>query len=440
MGDGIVLGSRAVIPASLRTEVLQGLHAAHQGVAGIKVRARYSVYWPGISAAIVNHPNTCRRCDIIAPSQSSESLCPPLEPEYLFQLVVSDFCEVAGQKFLIYGDRYSAWVSISMSRTEGSGSKFVISELRKWFAIYGVPEEISSDGGPPYTSHEVGAFLSAWGVRHRVSSARYPQSNGRAELSVKTAKRLIYDNTKHGSLDTDSFVRALLQHRNTPLQEIGHSPAEPLHGRPLRDHLPHPVDIANIRPEWLAVASDRELALAKRNIRNVTAFNERNRTKDLPSLCSGDIVAVQNQSGPSPGRWDRTGIVREVRPNRQYIIQMHGSQRLVLRNRVHLRKVTPLLLYCLMPEVPQWRHHRPHEDPAHPRRWTECLFPEATSPAPSTQHLHALVMCLRMELTVLPSPCLTMPLSIQKPWNDNPMETGNYPMIQAEDPQAAEMA
>ena len=172
--------------------------------------------------------------------------------------------------------------------------------------------------GPPYTSHEVGAFLSAWGVQHRVSSARYPQSNGRAELSVKTAKRLIYDNTKHGSLDTDSFVRALLQHRNTPLQEIGHSPAELLYGRPLRDHLPHPVDMAKIRPEWLAVASDRELALAKRNTRNATAFNERNRTKDLPSLCSGDIVAVQNQSGPSPGRWDRTGIVREVRPNIQY--------------------------------------------------------------------------------------------------------------------------
>ena len=343
VGDSIVLGSRAVIPASLRTEVLQGLHAAHQGVAGMKARARYSVYWPGISAAIVNHRNTCRRCDIIAPSKSSESLCPPPKPEYPFQLVVSDFCEVAGQKFLIYRDRYSAWVSISMSRTEGSGSKFVISELRKWFAIYGVPEEISSDGGPPYTSHEVGAFLSAWGVRHRVCSARYPQSNGRAELSVKTAKRLIYDNTKHGSLDTDSFVRALLQHRNTPLEENGHSPAELLYGRPLRDHLPHPVDMANIRPEWLAVASDRELALAKRNIRNVTAFNERNWTKDLPSLCSGDIVAVQNQSGPSPGRWDRTGIVREVRPNRQYVIQMHGSQRLVLHNRVHLRKVTPLL-------------------------------------------------------------------------------------------------
>ena len=149
---------------------------------------------------------------------------------------------------------------------------------------------------------------------------------------------------------------------------------------------------------------------------------------------------AQNQSAPSPGRWDRTGIVWEVRPNRRYIIQMHGSQRLVLRNRVHLQKVTPLyspptgLWPRLMPGVPQWRHHRPHADRAHPQCWTECLFQEATSRAPSTQHLHALVKCLRMELTGLPSPCLTLTLSIQEPWNDNSKETGNYPMLWVDDP------
>ena len=43
----------------------------------MKTRAWYSVYRPGISTVIVNHRNTCRRCDIIAPSQSSESLCSP---------------------------------------------------------------------------------------------------------------------------------------------------------------------------------------------------------------------------------------------------------------------------------------------------------------------------------------------------------------------------
>ena len=43
-------GNRLVIPALLRKEVLECLHAAHQGVAGMKARAATCVYWPGISA------------------------------------------------------------------------------------------------------------------------------------------------------------------------------------------------------------------------------------------------------------------------------------------------------------------------------------------------------------------------------------------------------
>ena len=47
-------GSRIVIPASLRREVLECLHAAHQGVSGMKARASNSVYWPGIAADIAS--------------------------------------------------------------------------------------------------------------------------------------------------------------------------------------------------------------------------------------------------------------------------------------------------------------------------------------------------------------------------------------------------
>ena len=343
VGDAIVLGSRAVIPRSLRTEVLDGLHAAHQGVAGMKARARISVYWPGISAAIVNRRNNCRRCDIIMPSQTHEPLSLPPDPDYPFQLVVSDYCEVSGHKFLVYADCYTAWVSVSAITPGHADSRALIRELRKWFAIYGVPQEISTDGGQPYTSHEVQAFLTTWGVSHRLSSAYYPQSNGRAENAVKTAKRLLYDHISNGSLDSDSFARALLQHRNTPLSEIGHSPAELLYGRSMRDHLPTPNAMANIRPEWLEVAYDREKAMAKRNARNTESFNTRHGARPLPALCGGDLVAIQNQSGNSPRRWDKTGIVREVRPNRQYLIQLHGSNRLTLRNRAHLRKIVPVL-------------------------------------------------------------------------------------------------
>ena len=52
---------------------------------------------------------------------------------------------------------------------------------------------LSSNGGPELTASETSNFLSRWGVRHRVSSVtfrvRVPQSNGRAEVAVKKAKR-----------------------------------------------------------------------------------------------------------------------------------------------------------------------------------------------------------------------------------------------------------
>ena len=43
-----------IIPPSLRKEVLECLHSAHQGTVGMKARARSSVYWPGMSNAITS--------------------------------------------------------------------------------------------------------------------------------------------------------------------------------------------------------------------------------------------------------------------------------------------------------------------------------------------------------------------------------------------------
>ena len=54
------------------------------------------------------------------------------------------------------------------------------------FSTFGVPVEISSDGGPEYEAKVFKGFLERWGVRHRESSAYLPTSNGRAEVGVKT--------------------------------------------------------------------------------------------------------------------------------------------------------------------------------------------------------------------------------------------------------------
>ena len=51
---------------------------------------------------------------------------------------------------------------------------------------------------------------------------------------------------------------------------------------------------------------------------------------------------VQNQVGPHPTKWDKTGIVTEVRQFDQYLVRVDGSGRLTLRNRKFLRRFVPM--------------------------------------------------------------------------------------------------
>ena len=63
--------------------------------------------------------------------------------------------------------------------------------------------------------------------------------NCRAEVGVKTVKRLITANTgPNGELTTDHFQRAILQYRNSPDPETKLSPAMCVFGRPIKDFIP----------------------------------------------------------------------------------------------------------------------------------------------------------------------------------------------------------
>ena len=91
------------------------------------------------------------------------------------------------------GDRLSVWSEIfsTPSGTSQAGSQGLIKCLRDLFSRFGVPEEISSDGGPEFSSSSTKEFLKTWDVTHRIASAYYPRSNGRAEVAVEQAKRLL---------------------------------------------------------------------------------------------------------------------------------------------------------------------------------------------------------------------------------------------------------
>ena len=68
------------------------------------------------------------------------------------------------------------------------------------------------------------------------------------------------------------------------------------------------------------------------------------RSMQHPLLAPGDRVLLQNQTGVKPTRWDRSGVVVEVKPHDQHMVKVDGSSRVTLRNRQFLRKITPIPL------------------------------------------------------------------------------------------------
>ena len=168
----------------------------------------------------------------------------------------------------------------------------------------------------------------------RVSSAYYPQSNGRAEAAVKSAKRLLMTNIcPGGSLDTDKVTAALLQYLNTPLRGINKSPAQLAAGRQLRDGVPTAKQHYKVDIHWRKILRDREVQLADTH---QDIVNKKGAQRTLHPISPGSRVWIQNQVTLN---WDRSGTVIEALRHRQYNVHLDGSGRLSKRNRIHLKLI-----------------------------------------------------------------------------------------------------
>ena len=346
--EGVIMyEDRVVVPPSLHQVVLENLHAAHQGVSTMELRARTIVFWPGMTADIHRVRASCGDCNRGAPSQAPTLSTPAEPPSTPFESIFADFCEFGGRHYLIVGDRLSGWVEIftAKSGTSQSGAAGLIAQLRAMFATFGVPNKISSDCGPEFRATSTSDFLTRWGVFHRESAAYNPQSNGRAEAAVKTAKRLLRSNIgPDGILNNDRLLRGLLQLRNTPDPDCKLSPAQIIFGRPLRDAFSFINRLEKysnpaIRPLWREAWADKEAALRTRFVRTSEILNEHAHT--LPPLQLGDKCFIQNQTGNAPKKWDRTGTVTEVLDHDRYGVKLDGSGRVTIRNRRFLRSYIP---------------------------------------------------------------------------------------------------
>ncbi|KAK3882768.1 hypothetical protein Pcinc_012877 [Petrolisthes cinctipes] len=290
---------RLVVPEPLCQQVAVHFHSGHQGLDSMLRRARQSVYWPGMEGDLQHLRETCSACNAHAQSQASEPLIITPPPEYPFQCTVTDLFQLDSNNYLVYTDRLTGWMEVCHLPTSATSNKLK-THLRSFFSRWGAPEELATDGGTNLVSDEMVEFFKRWGVRIQL-------------------------------LDTDSFAVARLQYLNKPLRGVNKSPAQLATGRQLRDGVPTAQSNCRVDRHWRQTLRHREVTMAQSR---GEVEDRQGPARTLEPLTPGTKVWVQNQTY---GAWDRSGVIVEVRPHRQYMVRLDGSGRISLRNRRHLR-------------------------------------------------------------------------------------------------------
>ena len=198
---------RVILPLSLSSCVLQNLHAAHQGTSMMEQRAHAIDYWPGMSTDISNMRDGCAEYKRNAPTKAPMPPLPTPLPFTPIEAIFADFFRYGGCHYLVVGDHLSGWVKVfgSPAGTNLAGAAGLIRHLHSFFTTFALPEEHCSHDGPKFTAGSKEAYCHLWGVQHCMSLAHF-QPNGRVEVTVKSAKRLLMSNTgPTGSLDRNHF-------------------------------------------------------------------------------------------------------------------------------------------------------------------------------------------------------------------------------------------
>ena len=334
--DELILhGTKLLIPDNFTLEMLHRMHEAHQGITRMQARARLAVYWLGIDQDIENFVKACRHCQQRQPQHPKESLIQKPKPERPFQEIALDFCQKNGLDFLVAVDCMTDWPEV-WHFPRGTKAWRLINVMRDLFSRTAIPDVLWSDQGTQFMSKQFQNFLRQWGVKHKTSSPRNPQSNGRAEAAVKSMKNLITTTIRGRSLDADKLGRALLQYRNTPSTKDGLSPAQKLFGHQMQDRVPvHRRAFAKVHQQAIELAEERR---KRYKAKEAEYFNQH--AHDLPELKPGQPVAVWN---PETRLWDIKGMVVLRLKHRKYLIKTNSGRQLT-RNRRFLRVRRPLFL------------------------------------------------------------------------------------------------
>ena len=208
--DGLILkGTRIMIPNKQHKAILKLLHKGHLGLNKCKLRAKESVYWPGLNDQLEDLVLNCELC--MKYSTAKCKLEPSLSlgqevPLYPWIKLATDIFHFEGALYLLIVD-YTSRYPVGHQLTSMTG-QHVASHFKLICSEYGSPETLASDNRPCCTSESFTTLMKDYNVNDITSSPHYTQSNGLAEKYVQIVKNLFYKAKEKGK----DLYKCLSQH------------------------------------------------------------------------------------------------------------------------------------------------------------------------------------------------------------------------------------
>ena len=304
-----------VLPIKYHGEVLKLAHdlpmSGHLGISKTRDRILAHFYWPKIRKSVAEYCKTCHICQVVGkPNQTIKRA--PLRPipafEEPFSKVIID-C-VGPLPKTKSGNQYLLTIMCSTTRfpeaipLRNIKAKQIVSHLIKFFTLVGLPQVISSDQGSNFMSNIFKQVVQQLGIKHCVSSAYHPETQGALERFHGTLKTMLkaycLDNEKHW----DEGVHLLLFAARESVQEsLGFSPFELIFGHSVRG----PLKL--LKEQWLTDEQPSNL------LTYVCRFREK-----LTHACEIAMSNLKQAQGQMKARYDRNTELRKFEPGDEVLL------------------------------------------------------------------------------------------------------------------------
>lgn len=236
-------------PCFYRAQILSLAHdsvmGGHLGISKTYYRILRHFFWPGLESDVVKYCRSCHAYQLVG--KPNQVIPPaPLHPIPVmgepFERVVIDCVgplpkSKSGHQFLLTlmcaATRYPEAIPLCSLK-----AKVVVKELIKFCCTFGLPKVIQTDQGTNFLSKVFAQVLEVLAVKHQVSSAYHPESQGALERFHQTLKTMLRAYCLETGREWDEGIPWLLfAIRETIQESLGFTPAELIFGHTIRGPL-----------------------------------------------------------------------------------------------------------------------------------------------------------------------------------------------------------